>query len=149
MEDHKTCRACKNAVLPKKVEIYEWKISFHVCEDQFKSDCFEGAFRGSLTSLLNLSGKNGFFFFREVLSRQFLTQAVSISALVFLIGKKKKKKKRKEKEQEKRNTRALQHVSQGMTRSIVDVRRPRLMVPTHGSLSVCLCLSVCLSLPFC
>ena len=70
----------------------------YVCEDRFKSHCFEGAFSGSVVWPLNFSGKK---FLKRGSVPTFSTQAVSISALVLLTGT-------------KRN-RPLQHVSQGMT----------------------------------
>ena len=61
VEDRKTCKAwlehLRNARLPRKVEDYEWKISHYVCEDHFKTDCFEGAFSSSVASSLNFGGK--------------------------------------------------------------------------------------------
>ena len=53
VEDHNIGKAwlenLKNAKLPRKVEGCEWKISHFVCEDHFKSDCSEGAFRDTVS----------------------------------------------------------------------------------------------------
>ena len=62
VECRKTCIAWldnleKNARLPRKVEDYKWKISGHMCEDHFKSDCFRGVFCGTVASSLSFAGK--------------------------------------------------------------------------------------------
>ena len=116
----------ENAKLPRKVEDCEWKISplASVCEDYFSSDCREGAFSGSVTSSLNFASKK--FLKRGSMATIFDTSCVD-KCTGFADGQKKKQQ----------TTSAHQSRDDQVARSVLylDVRWPRLMLSTNGSLS--------------